>query len=325
MLRIFLLSTLLVPFAVMAETLEFVQGSNKLVGEYHAASSGTQTRGVILFVHGDGASRYDADGYFDIIWDQLRDKGYAVFSWDKPGVGRSSGNWLNQSMQDRQEEVEAAIKVVQAQYGYSAKNTGLIGFSQAGWVVPDIAKNNQQIGFLIGIGFARNWVDQGRYHSVQKHASDLLSLQSKEEVVEEYDQAIELFRSQPSYDTYLKETDSYPMEKDRYGFVLRNYRADSSQQLSMIKVPTLLLWGAHDQNVDAKSEYAWVEQNPNPYITGHLIADGTHSLLNHYLFPNRELGLKDWLKMVLYEEDAFADKFFPTVLGWLDIRESLRE
>jgi len=320
MLRVFLLLVCLTPFAAIAEKLEFLNGSDLLVGEYLPSTADGAAKGVILFVHGDGASRYDADGYFDIIWDQLRDKGYATFSWDKPGVGSSSGNWLKQSMQDRQLEVETAIRAVQGKYGYIPENTGLMGFSQAGWVVPAIAKSTDKIGFVIGVGFATNWVDQGLYHSLQSNASNLLSLQTEKEVIDDYKKDISFFHTNPSYQTYLNTTEGLPMDKDRFEFVLKNFTADSIAELRAIQIPTLLLWGEEDQNVDARSEFKRLKQIANPNIRAQVIPEGTHSMLNHYLFPNRQMGLKDWLKMVLYEEDALADDFWPVLMGWLEKR-----
>jgi len=35
-----------------------------------------------------------------------------VFSWDKPGVGASTGNWLHQSMSDRADETLSAINAL---------------------------------------------------------------------------------------------------------------------------------------------------------------------------------------------------------------------
>jgi alpha-beta hydrolase superfamily lysophospholipase len=114
-------------------------------------------------VHVDGPLDNEAHGYYTLIWKRLLKQGFAIFSWDKPGVGGSTGNWLTQSMQDRQQEVQSAIIVIQKRYGFSGTQVGLLGFSQAGWVVPALAKNNPDVGFMIGIGFAIDWLEQSWY------------------------------------------------------------------------------------------------------------------------------------------------------------------
>ena len=67
-------------------------------------------------------------------------------------------------MKDRQIEVIAAIKAVQDKYNFTNTNTGLLGFSQAGWVVPAFG-DDSLVSFIIGTGFARNWINQGEYYS----------------------------------------------------------------------------------------------------------------------------------------------------------------
>ncbi|MGG2018055.1 alpha/beta hydrolase family protein [Bacillus sp. S10(2024)] len=66
--------------------------------------------GLIIFVHGDGpvSATYD-DGYLP-LWEELAKRGYASLAWDKPGIGKSSGDWLDQSMEDRANEVIEVIE-----------------------------------------------------------------------------------------------------------------------------------------------------------------------------------------------------------------------
>ena len=87
-------------------TLTFHAGSDRLSGTLILPRD-VAAPPVALFVHGDGPGRYADDGYQPFI-NQLLDQGIGVFTWDKPGVGRSAGNWLDQSMQDRAAEAMAA-------------------------------------------------------------------------------------------------------------------------------------------------------------------------------------------------------------------------
>jgi alpha-beta hydrolase superfamily lysophospholipase len=134
-----------------AESVELRNGEDLLAGHYLQPDN-RKPKAVILFVHGDGHLDYETHGYYPLIWKRLLKQGFAIFSWDKPGIGSSNGNWLTQSMQDRQREVQSAINVIQKRYGFSGPQVGLIGFSQAGWVVPALAKNNPDVGFVIEIG-----------------------------------------------------------------------------------------------------------------------------------------------------------------------------
>lgn len=141
-------------------TSQSVAGMANIIVRKTSSADLNQLLDDVRNVHGDGALSYDAYGYYGPIWQRLIDNGYAVFSWDKPGVGDSTGNWLNQSMQDRQQEVHDAIAFVKNHFRHQAKSVGLMGFSQAGWVVPAVAKNNDEVDFFIGVGFAINWMSK---------------------------------------------------------------------------------------------------------------------------------------------------------------------
>ncbi len=301
---------------VFADELTFRSGDNVLTGHYLANTNAQPAKGVLLFVHGDGALSYDAEGYYSIVWRQLRAHGYAIFSWDKPGVGGSSGNWLNQSMKNRESEVIAAVKLIQDKYGFTAKNTGLLGFSQAGWVIPSLAADIKNIGFAIGIGFARSWVAQGIYLTKVRHENLGKSEKAVQAEIARYNNEIAAFKLSPAYSEAIKKSG---LSKERFGFILRNYQSDASADYQKISVPILLLWGDDDLNVDAKNEYlSWV-QNPNKLVTVKLINGASHGLLKSEHFNRQQFGFSQRVKLMWLGGDALAPKFMPTVLSWLDL------
>jgi len=101
--------------------------------------AGVSSPPVVLLIHGDGAQdRWSQGGYLPLVNDLLA-KGIAVYSWDKPGVGESRGNWLAQTMRDRSDEATVALKTLKKQPELLQSRFGFLGFSQAGWVVPQAA------------------------------------------------------------------------------------------------------------------------------------------------------------------------------------------
>ncbi len=316
--RIFLFCCLFVPLFLHAEEITFKHKQNSLSGHYLDATNGKPAKAVLLFVHGDGAMPYDAEGYYNIIWAPLRESGYAIFSWDKPNVGNSSGNWLDQSMPDRQSEVLAAIDLVQNKYHFTHKNTGLVGFSQAGWVLPALANNTSKIGFMVGIGFATNWIEQGKYYTNTKHQ---LAGKNKNQIaaaLDDYTKEISFFQKSPSYSEYLKFAEEEAMTKKRYQFVLKNFKSDASHDYSTIEIPSLFLWGVNDLNVDAKHEFEWWQTNNNKFVTTKLIANASHVMLNAKSFDRQGFGVKQWIKLMWFGQDALAPEFLPAMLTWLD-------
>lgn len=144
------------------QTLAFSQGGNTLQGTLISASVDGP---VVLLVHGDGPQdRWSDSGYLPLA-NTLLDAGISVFSWDKPGVGASTGNWLHQSMQDRGDETVAALAAVRQIAEVDQRPIGLLGFSQAGWVLPRVPARTDDVSFLVLIGGAINWQAQGRFYA----------------------------------------------------------------------------------------------------------------------------------------------------------------
>jgi len=301
-----------------AEQINFQYEQHLLSGHYLAPLNNEPAKAVLLFVHGDGALTYDADGYYPLIWQTLREHGYAVFSWDKPGVGQSEGNWLKQSMIDRQSEVLSAIKVVQKKYHFTTQNTGLIGFSQAGWVLPALATNNK-VGFIIGIGFATSWLEQGQYLTKTRLKLSKASYKQLAMAMENYAKEIAFFKQAPSYADYLSFSSQAVLSPERYQFVLTNFQANASDDYENIDVPTLLLWGEEDLNVNASQEFnRWQSQEKNKRVTTMLIAKANHGLLNSASFNTQDFSFLQWLKLMWLGQEALAPEFLPMLLQWLD-------
>jgi dienelactone hydrolase len=119
---------------------------------------------IAVIVHGDGAQdRFSNGGYFPLV-NTLVDAGIGIFSWDKAGVGASTGNWLNQTMDDRADEALAALQAISKLDDVNLDQIGFLGFSQAGWVLPRVA-NRSTPAFTVIVGGAVSWRDQGTYYS----------------------------------------------------------------------------------------------------------------------------------------------------------------
>lgn len=302
--------------SIYAKELIFKHDDHHIVGHYLEPNNGKPVKAILIFVHGDGPTSYDADGYYRIIWNTLRSNGYAIFSWDKENVGKSTGNWLKQSMKDRQSEVLAAIEAVQKKYGFTEKNTGLIGFSQAGWVLPALANRANKISFIIGIGFARNWIQQGQYLTEKRLAGE--DKNKIELAINTYFTEIELFKSSIQYPEYINTVGKHSMTKERFQFVIKNFKSDATHDYSKITVPSLFLWGEKDLNVNAIEELKWWKNHPNKLVATKIIPNASHSMLKAEIFNTQNMGYIQWIKLMWLRQDAFAPEFLPTILLWLE-------
>ncbi len=269
--------------------------SGDLLSGHYILPDQDKPRGVILFVHGDGPLAYDAHGYYSLIWKRLLHQGFAVFSWDKPGVGESTGNWLAQSMKQRQQEVQAAISFVRGNYGYTGDQVGLLGFSQAGWVVPAVANKNPDVGFVIGIGFAIDWLEQSWYLTHVRLMKQGARSSEIEAAYALHLKEIKLLTQKPSYASYLKDfvDTSDPITQERYPFILKNLSVNASKDYIGLKKPMLLLLGDKDLNVDIANTKKVIENlvNDQQRIQISIIKNATHSMLDAKSFNEQTPGL----------------------------------
>jgi alpha-beta hydrolase superfamily lysophospholipase len=304
------------------EFITFTHDQNELSSYYHSPDDKNNTKGVILFVHGDGEMPYDAYGYYDYIWDHILDAGYAIFSWDKPGVGKSTGNWLLQSMKDRQKEVHTAISFIKDKYNYKAGQIGLMGFSQAGWVVPAVARDNRDVGFIIGVGFAMNWMDQGWHMEFTRLMEDGASMI---EIGRAYDKHIEelaFLKTNPSYTDFQQRytDDELLMPEDRFVFVKKNFLSDATEDYRGITQPILILLGEEDRNVNVWNTKKSLQQifNMQDNLKIQMIPNATHSLLKHPKYSAQKPGLDSILKLMWDGENAYSITLFDHLKKWLD-------
>jgi pimeloyl-ACP methyl ester carboxylesterase len=305
----------------VAEEVYFQDGNNRLEALYLLPTHTDDHKGIILFVHGDGPLDYEAVGYYPLIWNSLRRQGFAIFSWSKPGVGGSTGQWLDQSMLDRQVEVRAAIEFVQKEYHYKGEQIGLLGFSQAGWVVPAVARGNPEVGFVIGIGFAMDWQTQSWYLTKTRLAAQGKTSAEIDLGYEEHIESIGRLKQNLGYEQYLIDNKGMPnlMSKERYGFVERNLQANAFDDYNNLDQPLLILLGDKDLNVDInetrESLTKLFRHRSNAQIT--IIPDATHGLLIARSFNQQVPGLRFWLKLMWAGESALAPGFRPVLNDWI--------
>ncbi|MBT8166406.1 MAG: alpha/beta hydrolase [Acidimicrobiia bacterium] len=81
--------------------------------------------------------------------------GYAVLRYDPPGVGRSTGEYPVEILDDRVAESMAALRHVQSRPDVVPENVGLWGGSQGSWVIAQAAADHpEDVAFIISVSGA---------------------------------------------------------------------------------------------------------------------------------------------------------------------------
>lgn len=315
------------PPDVTQREISFPQGGHVLHGTlYDVATDGP----IALLVHGDGAQDRSSDGGYLPLINALTDAGISVFSWDKPGVGASTGNWLDQSMQDRAAETVAALAALRSLPGAEGRVLGLIGFSQAGWVLPRVPGLTDDASFLVLIGAAVSWQEQGAYYSTRRLEAEGRSAAMIAEVLQ-VQQAKNLisFAHAASYAGYLAleaeagTPDDAVMSQARFGFVQRNFTEDVRGLLPGLALPVLVLSGAHDLNVDGPQTvtvYSAALVGVNPHNRFELVPEATHSLFvaRHYNYQlPTQWSLLAQARFLLAGRSAYAPQILTTLTDWI--------
>jgi dienelactone hydrolase len=109
---------------------------------------------ALVLVHGSGQEKRMTE-----MASLLAKNGIAVLSYDKRGVGESGGvyagpevgtNNIDPSNLDLLAlDASAAVNVLMANLPGKHGSVGLMGFSQAGWVIPLAAKKNPRVSFMV--------------------------------------------------------------------------------------------------------------------------------------------------------------------------------
>ncbi len=144
-----------------------------------------------------------AGGSYSFVINAFLEKGIACFTWDKKGVGESDGNWLHQSMPGRADEALAALQVLKERDDIESNRIGYIGFSQAGWVIPEIAIKSDAPAFYIIVGGAIHWLKQSKYFIRTRLLGEGLSESEVQNVFKYFDAVNELIIGTASYDDYV--------------------------------------------------------------------------------------------------------------------------
>src|SRR5438309_6598429 len=111
-------------------------GDVSLAGSLHLPPA-TITAGVLMHP-GSGPSDRDNDVFFPPIREHLLAAGIAVCSFDKRGVGGSSGRWQDAGIAAKADDLVAALAAFRAA-SPPGLPIGLFGHSQGGWVVVEAA------------------------------------------------------------------------------------------------------------------------------------------------------------------------------------------
>ena len=305
-------------YDIREEKVTITGGSVPLQGILALPEQGAGPFGLVVFVHGDGPIDATHETFYRPLWESFAKAGFASLSWDKPGVNGAPGNWLDQSMDDRAAEAEAAVEWARGRSNIDPSRIGLWGASQAGWVMPKVVNLDSDVAFVIAVGTAINWLEQGQFNTLAElFEKDASAVEFERARVEREQNLDELARDASFDDLAATGGDTEGLTEDRWNFIRKNYRSDARTDLETVDVPVLLILGGHDVNVDvADTERVYRELLDSP---GQLVVknypDGTHSLVKKNL---EDSELMSTLVAVLAPRSLFVPGYLADQTAFLE-------
>lgn len=226
----FILSTKAQTAGVTTEDIRFESAGVTLAGTIYEPA---EPYAAVVLVHGS-----DQTPRMSEFASLLAENGITVFTYDKRGVGESGGVYVGPEVRtinvDRDnlallaEDAGAAVDVLHKRN--KEMSIGLVGFSQAGWIIPIAATKNPQVNFMVFFsGAIISVIDQLIFQNLTKGQADFWDFHTDAEIR-----------------TYLKEMRKrIPDEPDLHRLIGFE-DTDPRDALGTLSIPGLWLFGLQD-------------------------------------------------------------------------------
>jgi pimeloyl-ACP methyl ester carboxylesterase len=260
---------------------------------------------AILLMHpGSGPSDRDNDVFFPPIREYLLEADIAVASFDKRGVGGSTGRWEEASIVTQANDVLACCDALRAEAPDTA--VGLFGHSQGGWVVLEVAAADPSVAFVVtnsgpGVTMER----QERYATEAHMTSAGAPADAIAGVLAKQDALMALVRDGADFETVVAAADGDgPPNALELELVRRWLDHDPRPALERLERPLLAIFGDEDLHVPVDESIAVVRAaraNRRGVLDIETLPGGDHRLQvgdPRALHPAYEPVLGDWIARV---------------------------
>jgi pimeloyl-ACP methyl ester carboxylesterase len=242
---------------------------------------------VVLMHPGSGPSDRHNDVFFPPIREHLLREGIAVCSFDKRGVGGSTGRWQEAAIEQQADDALAAVEALLAEGGGAP--VGLFGHSQGGWVVVEAASRSREVAFVVpssGPGVTPG--DQERYAMRTRLERDGADEAEIAEGLRSFDVLLAMLREGAAlaHARHRFDAAGFPLPPDfelaeeadwEHMRALVDY--DPRPALERLTVPVLALFGEDDSIVPVGASVAVFEEAVRPeHLTVVVLPEADHRM-----------------------------------------------
>jgi pimeloyl-ACP methyl ester carboxylesterase len=319
-----------VPLDIREEQVQFRNRSVTLAGTLFLPAGQGKHPAVVLF-HGSGS---EARNIPMAHW--FAEQGVAALTYDKRGVGASTGDYREVAFLDLCSDGLAGMKMLETRADILPKQIGVWGLSQGGWLGPLAAAQSKDVAFVIAV--SGPGVSPGEqmifYYASDLRAKGLPELQIEEASTlrrrvwhylstgagyNEAKAALEHGQSRPWYAALQAQGDGLfamsesailddPAVRSRSWFkVEMNY--DPTIALRRLSVPALFLFGERDELVPVGKSVeiirAVLTQSSHPDFAIQVFPGADHGIRvpapdgSMRLAPGYLEAMRDWLRRMV--------------------------
>ena len=248
---------------------------------------GDLPKATVLMHPGSGPSDRNNDVLFPPIREHLLECGFAVCSFDKRGVGGSTGRWQDAAIVEQADDALACVAELEAP-------VGLFGHSQGGWVVVEAASRTAPISFVVtNSGPGVTPAEQERYSARRYLERTGTSPEQIDIAMGDFEAIVAMLRERVPFDearrrieeaglgTVYDELDLPFVPEDAAEWELAAALIDHDPRpaLERIRVPVLALFGGDDTIVPIDESVAIYQAAVRPeLLTVAVFPGGDHRL-----------------------------------------------
>ena len=284
--------------SIREESIRFASGNLSLSGTL-ILPGGPRPHPAIFLFHGSGRQGRDLS---TARW--FAEQGFAALTYDKRGVGESTGDFRAGPFMDLCDDGLAAVLYLKSRREVEPRHIGVWGLSQGGWLGPLAASRSADISFVIAVSgpavspgeqmlvyYANELRDRGMPEADVREAdalrrdvwSYLFTGKEYEKARRELNDARRKrwFAEVNSQQDRLFDQLQKPSELDHPGSAILSFRREMTYDplpaLRALHVPALFLFGAEDRLIPLEKSAAVIRE----VLTQSVHADFTIEVFDH--------------------------------------------
>ncbi|MEH0155441.1 alpha/beta fold hydrolase [Limibacter armeniacum] len=257
--------------------------------------------------------------------------GVATLVYDKRGCGESTGNLRESTFEDQAADVEALLKEALKQEKIDVANVGLVGFDQAGFIMPIVASQSDEVKFIVNLSGAVVSLEEQEYGALSNRMkADGFPEQDVKDALAYHQQMFAYLKGDLDSVAFQQASDAISIKpwnnyvtsfdnKDYISWWSRYYNFSPDKYWRQVNVPVLTLYGENDLIVDTDKNVQRMEK----YIKKSKRSGSDVQVLknaNHLLMLGEKRGDFQLSEIVGYEPTLFD-----IIINWVGSQTGLQE